>query len=161
MPRLRTLFMVLVLPPALALAAALPGCQHEITRTEVYNLWKQRCYQLSDRYQKILEKAPYHPMADRDANRCSTPDPEFQWDGSQENMYILVANFFYHYDIEVRAKAFAMLEAYHCERDKRCQDLARVLDLHIAGSLSIQTTEWKTRFHQRARDFHRYLLTKP
>ena len=144
----------------LPVLAALPGCYHVVTRAEAYNRWKERCYELSRFYRPKLEHPPYHPTADRGADRCSTPDPEFQWAGDAENMPILVANFFYHYDIVVRRKAFDMLEAYHCERDKTCQDLAHLIDIQITATLEDQAPAWKTEFHQRARDFYRYLLTK-
>ncbi len=144
----------------ITLGIGLPGCQHTPTRVEVYNLWKLRCYELSEFYEDKLKTVPYHSMANRDADRCSTTDPEFQWDADKKNMHILVANFFYHYDMGIRRKALEMLEAYHCEKDKTCKQLAQLFDQHIAASLPFQPPAWKKELHQRARDFYRYLLTK-
>ncbi|MBI3556763.1 MAG: hypothetical protein HY074_10910 [Deltaproteobacteria bacterium] len=144
----------------LSCTLALPACSRVRTQAEQYNLWKVRCYELSELFEKKLQFHPYHPMANHDADRCSSTNPDFHWDADKKNMHILVANFFYHYDIEVRRRALDMLESYHCERDNNCRKLARLFDQHISSSLSIQSPEWKTELHQRARDFYRYLLTK-
>jgi hypothetical protein len=97
-------------------------------------------------------------IATQNADRCSTPDPDFQWDADAQNMDILVANLFYHREFKIQQKALAMLEHYHCKDDGLCGQLADLLDANIKATLPRQTPEWRAELHQHVRDFWRHLL---